>query len=78
MYRFKWPVKFSSIKNWTRDKFKRLGATLPRKANISRKQKLVIISIAIVLGTNTFFWWYRANHKGFDFMKNGESNPPQE
>lgn len=78
MYRFKWPVKFSSIKNWTRDKFKRLGATLPRKTNISRKQKLVIISIAIVLGTNTFFWWYRANHQGFDFMKNGESNPPQE
>lgn len=74
MYRLKWPVKFSSIFKWIKDKFSALLNTKPIKRikELPKTAVLAVVLITLLIGANSLFWWYRATHGGFDFAKEPE------
>jgi len=74
MYRLKWPVNFSSILKWIRDKSTVLFNTKPIKQikKLPKTAVLAVILITLLIGANSLFWWYRATHGGFDFAKEPE------
>lgn len=80
MYRINWSAKLSSIKDWTSRKLKQLGnAFSVLKINKMTKKGILILSlVAVLLGTNTLFWWYRSTHGGLNFEKNAGKEQPQE
>jgi len=80
MYRLKWPVNFSSIINWTRDKLSRLLNTRAIKGitKLPKTALVTVLLIAFLLGTNTLFWWYRATHGGFNFGQEPQQDLTQE
>lgn len=74
MYRLKWPVKFSSIFKWIKDKFSALlnTKTIKRIKELPKTAVLAVVLITLLIGANSLFWWYRATHGGFDFAKEPE------
>ena len=74
MYRLKWPVHFSSIFKWIKDKFSALLNTKPIKRikELPKTAVLAVVLITLLIGANSLFWWYRATHGGFDFAKEPE------
>ncbi len=74
MYRLKWPVHFSSIFKWIKDKFGALLNTKPIKRikELPKTAVLAVVLITLLIGANSLFWWYRATHGGFDFAKEPE------
>jgi len=80
MYRLKWPVDFSSIAKWTRDKLTAILNSNPVQ-RIRKLPKIALVSallITFLVGSNTLFWWYRATHGGFNFGKAPEQEQTQE
>lgn len=74
MYRLKWPVKFSSILKWIRDKLTVLFNTKPIKqiTKLPKRAILAVLLITLLIGANSLFWWYRATHGGFNFGQEPE------
>lgn len=80
MNRFKWPFKFSSILKSVKEKLKLLGSMKFVK-RIKKMPKIVPFAVFIfvfLIGVNSFFWWYRATHGGFQFGGQTSEKPTQE
>jgi biotin carboxyl carrier protein len=80
MNRFKWPVKFSSSMKWVKEKLKLLASTkfIKRMIQLPKMAILAVFLITILIGTNSLFWWYRANHGGFEFGGGIDKEPTKE
>ncbi|WP_237660340.1 M23 family metallopeptidase [Tepidanaerobacter sp. GT38] len=74
MYRLRWPVNFSSIFKWIKDKFTVLLSAKPIKRirELPKTAVLAVVLITLLIGANSVFWWYRATHGGFDFSQEPE------
>lgn len=80
MNRFKWPVKFSSILKWVKEKLKLLGSTkfIKRMKKLPKVAVFAVFLITLLIVANSFFWWYRATHGGFEFSKDATEQPIHE
>ncbi len=75
MNRFKWPVKLSSS-------FKRFKESCDKLINqviqLPKKTLFAAFLISLLIIANSFFWWYRATHKGFEFNESADKEPLSE
>ena len=80
MYRLKWPVNFSSIIKWARDKFTGFLKAKPIEQirKLPKMAVLAVLLITLLIGANTLFWWYRATHGGFNFGQEAEQELTRE
>lgn len=75
MNRFKWPVKLSS----SFKRFKESGNKLINQViQLPKKTLFAAFLISLLIIANSFFWWYRATHKGFEFNESADKEPLSE
>jgi murein DD-endopeptidase MepM/ murein hydrolase activator NlpD len=80
MSRLKWPVRFSSIIKWIKDKLNLLGSSsfLKQVKTVPKTLILGVVLITLLVGLNSAFWWYRATHGGFKFGGEASKEPINE
>lgn len=75
MNRFKWPVKLSSsFKRFKESCDKLIGQVI----KLPKKTLFAAFLITLLIIANSFFWWYRATHKGFEFNESADKEPLSE
>ncbi|WP_213974679.1 M23 family metallopeptidase [Tepidanaerobacter acetatoxydans] len=75
MNRFKWPVKLSSCFRKVKDSGNKL---VKQVIQLPKKTLFAAFLITLLIITNSFFWWYRATHKGFEFNGSTDKEPLSE
>ncbi len=75
MNRFKWPVKLSSCFRKVKDSGNKL---VKQVIQLPKKTLFAAFLISLLIIANSFFWWYRATHKGFEFNESADKEPLSE